>query len=247
MTRLLPTLACLFALVLSGCGGGGSDDPLPATTPDSTTPTETPDNGTPIVSVDEDGYTTVGARDLASQLELYPLGELSDEEAAGLAFMREEEKLAGDVYSALFDVHGLRIFANIADSEQTHAEAVLALLDRYDLPDPATGEAGVFTNTDLQMLYDTLVARGSASLYDGLVVGALIEDLDIVDLDDNMAQVVENDDILLVYNNLQLGSRNHLRAFYRQLTANGWDYTPEYLSQEAFDEIVNSEMERPAD
>ena len=231
----------LVFLALVACGGGGSNDsPVP-------TPTTPPADDLPIAVVDDEGITRIALQDLATRLDLYALGSLSDEEAAGLAYMREEEQLVGDVYAVLFSEHGLRVFENIAASEQTHTEAIGVLLERYALPDPATGEPGLFTNTDLQVLYDTLVARGSASIYDGLVVGALIEELDIVDLDARMAEVVGNDDILLVYSNLQLASRNHLRAFYRNLVNRGWDYTPEYLPQDAFDEIVDGEMERPAD
>jgi hypothetical protein len=45
-------------------------------------------------------------------------GTLSPEEAAGLAYMREEEKLAHDVYLALYEQWGSTIFRSIASSEQ---------------------------------------------------------------------------------------------------------------------------------
>ena len=41
---------------------------------------------------------------------------LTREEIAGLQFMREEEKLAGDVYLNLFDAWVLTVFENIARS-----------------------------------------------------------------------------------------------------------------------------------
>ena len=62
---------------------------------------------------------------------------LNAEEEAGLLFMREEEKLARDVYLELFDEWGLRVFENIAESEQKHMDAVLYLLGKYGLEDPA--------------------------------------------------------------------------------------------------------------
>ena len=43
---------------------------------------------------------------------------LPDSETVTLKFMREEEKLARDVYLYLFDVWGQWIFENIAASEQ---------------------------------------------------------------------------------------------------------------------------------
>jgi hypothetical protein len=138
----------------------------------------------------------------------------------------------------------LRIFDNIAASEDTHTAAVKTLLDRYSLPDPvADMAAGQFQDLDMQMLYDSLTARGTPSSLDALYVGAAIEELDIVDLLRLENQLVDNDDIALVYANLRKGSRNHLRAFYREIVNNSGTYTPEYLDQSDFDAIVNSDME----
>jgi len=91
------------------------------------------------------------------------VGFLSSEEEAGLLFMHEEEKLARDVYLVLFAEWGLRVFENIAESEQRHMDAVLYLLGKYGLDDPAL-DPGFFLNPDLQDLYDALVAKGLPSL-----------------------------------------------------------------------------------
>ena len=71
--------------------------------------------------------------------------------------MREEEKLAHDVYVTLYAQWDLPIFQNISRSEQTHTDAVKTLIDRYGLTDPASSKVGVFTNPDLQALYNDLV------------------------------------------------------------------------------------------
>jgi hypothetical protein len=78
---------------------------------------------------------------------------------------------------------GDKIFLNISDSEQQHTDAVLGLIEKYNLPDPAADTPmGEFDNLVLQGLYDLLTAQGTASLIDALIVGATIEDLDINDL-----------------------------------------------------------------
>lgn len=140
-------------------------------------------------------------------------GTLSDEEAAALLFMREEEKLAHDVYVTLYDQWGLRVFSNIAASEQKHTDAVAALLAAYELEDPTVGNGvGEFTNPALQSLYDELIAQGSVSAAEALKVGVAIEELDIADLELRIAET-DNADIKLLYSNLLAGSENHLRAF----------------------------------
>lgn len=190
-------------------------------------------------TVDESDYIDAEALLLA-----VPENELTAAEAAGLQFMREEEKLARDVYVALYDLWGANIFNNIAASERTHMEAVAVLLARYNLTDPALAAYGEFSNQELQSLYDELVAAGSQSLTAAYQVGALIEDLDIKDLATYLAQT-DNEDIRLVYENLQRGSRNHLRAFNRQLVrATGQNYVPQHISERMFADIISSDTER---
>lgn len=170
---------------------------------------------------------------------------LSQAEAEWLIHMREEEKLARDVYTTLYEEWEIPAFANIAASEQTHTTRVLGLLEQYGLADPVTNnEVGVYSDPQFTQLYDDLVAQGLQSRADALIVGATIEDLDIVDLAQAM-QETDQSDILAVYANLQKGSRNHLRSFNDLLLQEtGESYTPAYLSATEFDQIINSPREQ---
>jgi hypothetical protein len=167
-----------------------------------------------------------------------PATTLSADEIAGLKFMREEEKLAHDVYVALFGVWGDKIFDQISLSETNHTEAVLALLVKYGIADPAAGNpAGVFTDPALQTLYDTLVSMGYTSQIAALSVGALIEETDIRDIEAKKA-VTDEADILTVYSNLLCGSQNHLRSFNSKLLNLGVTYVPQVITQAQWDAIV---------
>ena len=139
------------------------------------------------------------------------VGILTSEEEAGLLFMREEEKLARDVYLVLFDIWGLRVFENIAASEQRHMDAVLYLLGKYDLDDPALAPE-LFQNAELQDLFELLVAKGEESLADAIEVGVIIEKTDIDDIEEFIGQT-DQKDIIQVYSNLLDGSYSHLEAF----------------------------------
>ena len=166
---------------------------------------------------------------------------LSDDEASGLLYMVEEEKLARDVYLTLYNETGLEVFEKIAQSEQRHMDAVLGLIEKYNLTAPDTlNEVGAFENPELQSLYDQLIEQGSGSTVDALKVGALIEETDIKDLEDWIAKT-DNEDIKAVYSNLMKGSENHLRAFVRNLEAQGVSYTAQVLPQEQVDEILSGE------
>jgi len=176
-------------------------------------------------------------------VENLPKQRLSEKEKEELLYMREEEKLARDVYSTLYRKWRLSIFRNIARSEQRHMDMVGVLIKKYGLKDPVIDRVGVFTNKHIQELYNKLVAEGEKSLIDALKVGALIEELDITDLKKAMANT-DNRDIRIVYANLMKGSRNHLRAFTRVLSRFGYSYEPKYLSVGEFESIVSTPIER---
>jgi len=197
-----------------------------------------------VTQVDEDVNTDIQEVNPMETPAQITVGGLSADETAGISFMREEEKLARDVYLTLYEQWGLPIFQNIANSEAAHMEVVKTLIDRYSLEDPAAGnDIGQFSNATLQGLYDQLVAQGSQSRSEAIKVGAAIEEIDILDLEEYIAQT-DKPDIQQVYQNLMRGSRNHLRSFVQMFEKQtGETYQPQYLSQEAYDAIVNSDME----
>lgn len=165
------------------------------------------------------------------------IASLSDEEANTLLWMREEEKMARDVYGAMYKVWKQRVFKNIAASEQRHMDAVLKKLNLFGLPDPALPEAGRFTNPNLQAFYDQSIAQGEQSYIDALRAGATIEDVDIRDL---LAAIEATNNLALktTYQNLLEGSKNHLRAFVGLLRKQGVEYSPQYIEQALFDAIL---------
>lgn len=164
------------------------------------------------------GMTTVNItlaqqnRGSTSQATLKTL-QLTELEEQNILFMREEEKLARDVYLVMYDLWGADVFANISESEQRHMDAIKNLITRYGLEDPvAVDVIGEFVDPDLQLLYDKLVKSGEETLEDALLVGVQIEEKDIADL----IQALEDTDkrnIKRVFQNLLNGSYNHLDAF----------------------------------
>lgn len=169
--------------------------------------------------------------------------ELSQIEIANLQFMREEEKLARDVYLTMDQYWGQQTsaFANIAVSEESHTSTIDYLLEKYDIEDPViSDEIGVFTNPELQELYHTLVEQGSVSFIDGLHVGALIEE---VDMEDILAAIEATDEraMILAYSNLLDGSKSHLRGFVSVIEAQGLVYEAQVLDTDEVQLILESE------
>ncbi len=229
-TLLLAIIAGAYALNLENQAGNPAQTQVTLTTSTPlTTSTATSSMTTAATSTSQ--TTTVTATSGSG---------LTQEEINGLLFMREEEKLARDVYLKLYEMYGLQIFKNIAESEQRHTDAVLSLIEKYNLTDPAINEVGVFRNQELQELYNKLIEQGSRSLADALKVGALIEEKDIIDIN-KLINETKNPDIIRVYTNLVNGSAHHLVAFvseYEKVT--GEPYHPQLLSQQQFEKIISS-------
>jgi hypothetical protein len=161
---------------------------------------------------------------------------LAEEEAAMLTYMREEEKLAHDVYVFMYETWSAKIFDQITDSEQKHMDTMLKKLFKYGLPDPALDE-GEFTNAFLQGKYNELIALGDNSYVAGLDVGATIEEIDMVDIQ-HAIDITSHVDVVNSYEHLLEGSKNHLRAYVGALETQGVTYVPKLISQELFDAIM---------
>lgn len=204
--------------------------------------------GTPLLA-DAGMYARHADSITPSMLTEHPLyvagAALTDGEAADLVFMREEEKLARDLYLNFEETWGGTTFALIAGSEQRHMDAILRKLAKYQLPDPAAGNPiGEFTNDDVQALYDQLLGDGLASELAALKVGGFVEELDILD---NMeaAAAATKEDLVRVYEALTCGSRNHLRAFAGRIVAlTGLPYEAQYLPQADVDAILQQPYEQ---
>ncbi len=175
-----------------------------------------------------------------------PREKLSSAEKRDLLYMRQEEKLARDVYQALGEKWNLPIFKNISRSEQQHMDILKTLVEKYGLKDPLKGiedTRGKFKDKKFEKLYKQLVAEGEKSLTAALTVGATIEDLDIKDLEEALTRT-DNKDIRTAYLNLMKGSRNHMRSFVAFLKKYGGDYKPQYISKEEFEKILSTPHER---
>lgn len=161
-------------------------------------------------------------------------------ERNAILYNMEEEKMARDLFTAFENKWNSQVFSNIARTEQDHFDYLLKMAQEMNMEIPeailSNGE-GVYTNETLQKEYNSMLASGSKSLIDALTVGARMEEMEIVDLHKVM-DVTDHTKVFLTYDRLFSAARNHLRAFVRNLKAQGIEYTPMMLSREEYDKIV---------
>ncbi|MCW8851170.1 MAG: DUF2202 domain-containing protein [Gammaproteobacteria bacterium] len=181
-----------------------------------------------------------------------------------LFFMREEEKLARDVYQTLGTMYpDSVIFGNIDDSEQIHMTTVKAMIEKYGYEDPNTNDnVGAYTGEDFGWYftekYNQLVERASISELEALYVGAFIEELDMMDINQCPQVIVETDDgindvsecgkvytdnadVQRLYSSLLDGSDSHLEGYVNNIEKiiGEGNYQAQVLSQELVDAILD--------
>ncbi len=194
-----------------------------------------------LIQVASDGTTTVSTSNLLAAFT--STASLSDAEVAMLLKMKEEEKLAHDVYVTMYEKWPKPIFLNISNAEERHLQAIITLLKFYNQEDTLVAARGIFSTPELTQLYQTLVAKGDSSLANAYQVGLQIEEMEIQDLTVALA-TDPNTNIVITFENLLKASRNHLRVFYLQLSALDIVYIPQYITQEEYDTTVLSPMEQ---
>jgi len=198
------------------------------------------DQGKTKIITSTNQFSNYSSNNISQDIAAMPSEDLSQDEKDSILFMREEEKLARDVYLTLAEKHNVQVFKNISNSEQTHMDTMKTLIDKYNLTDSVKSDTrGEFTNSELAKLYKDLVSKGSQNQIEALKVGATIEDLDISDLNKRLSNN-NNQDIKLAFEKLRFGSENHIRAFVRNLKNQGSDYSPQYISQTDYQAIISS-------
>jgi hypothetical protein len=171
-----------------------------------------------------------------------PVSTLTQDAKNTLSYMGNEERLAHDVYTELYQYHlqndkeAIKQLENITKAETTHIQTVQALVNKYDL------NISSFTNIDLtpldnedatvaqmpigkydiqsiQDLHDSLIAKGEQSKQDALEVGCMVEVTDITDLTKDIATAQESNasDVVSAFEFLRQGSYSHYWAFDKGL------------------------------
>ena len=199
----------------------------------------------------------------ASTIDSASSTTVDEHERLHLVFMREEEKLARDVYITLgMQYPYVNVFGNIVQSEERHTCSVCDKLQQYGITDPVTNNnVGVFSGEEFGVYFtekfQQLTDRGTEGELEALYVGAYIEELDMIDIRQCPAVIVEtidsveavsdcgkvytdNADIQRLYDSLLEGSESHLRAYVKKIEQRigEGNYQAQVLSQESIDAIL---------
>ena len=173
------------------------------------------------------------------QLPKYPL---TDEQKYALAFMWNEERLAGDAYGAFYTslyptlnnnekILADRILKVIHHAERLHEEAVESLIKKYDIDildlsdydgtyskeELKNMDPGKYPIKKLQELWDKVAPIGTNTLKDAFTIGVITESGDIEDLDRYIKIADKAIDFRYVMEFLRDGSILHYWVFDKAL------------------------------
>ena len=174
-------------------------------------------------------------------ISVYPKSTLNQDLIDSLSYMGNEERLAHDIYTVLYNYHKedgteIKQLINISsNSEVKHVGIVQDIVRRYDINATNTTNVvnpvadknvafeempiGEYDVPKIQELYDSLYAKGITSVQDALEVGCMVEVVDVDDLDIyiKQAEASNAEDIIAGFNILRDGSYNHYWAFDKGL------------------------------
>ncbi|MCA9125865.1 MAG: DUF2202 domain-containing protein [Planctomycetales bacterium] len=182
----------------------------------------------------------IAASQLGNQFQQAGGRSTATTDGPGLLRLWEEEKLARDVYKVLAMTSQLGIFQNISQAESQHMRAVERLIQSNGgNTGNLNSSPGMFVFAEHHQLYESLVASGSQSPLDALTVGARIEEMDIADLQQLLAQTTDPQ-VHQILERLMHASQNHLRAFSAQIEGYGASFRAGVLAEAEFDQISNA-------
>jgi hypothetical protein len=226
-TNSINALLAIFAVSLSLASCSKESSPNSQELLVSSTPSE-------IIEVKSDGATTFALSGVTPAFD--STADLTADEIEFIFAVREDEKIARDLYISFFGKFGLKPFENIGKAEDNHIKATEKLFDYYEIDYPALSGNGKFENAIRQKLFDSLLLKVNTEL-DAFKVMAVLEESNIVEYGAVIKTVV-NPNIKMVIENLAKASANHFKAAIRQITALGGTYTPEFLTQEQYRAVI---------
>jgi len=149
----------------------------------------------------------------------YSSSSLSSSLKSSLAYMYDEERLAKEVYLAIYQKQPVKQLSKIASkAEVRHIDAVKKLAQKYGVATPYQ-KVGKYQSSHIETLFNQLYTKGIRSKKDAREVGCMVEVIDVDDLNRYMdeAQRANAQDLLQTYSFLRKGSYNHYWAFDRGL------------------------------
>ncbi|MEO8513275.1 MAG: DUF2202 domain-containing protein [Ignavibacteria bacterium] len=149
----------------------------------------------------------------------------------------QEEKMAYDLYGEFYERWSLSVFSKVQQREAKHVWCVERIMDNYGFKYKSNTKAGLYSDKEIQKIYDELSVNGCISDLAALEAAAFIKEKYIYELRESI-RYQEDEYIVKVIFLMESAAQSHLRAFVNSIRLSGSDYNPVFLSEDEFSHIM---------
>lgn len=165
--------------------------------------------------------------------------EILDDKAL-LLKLYSEEKMAYDLYGEFYERWQLNVFSDVQQREARHVWCVEVIMNKYSAAVSAGKKKILYHDKETEDLYNELSVKGCISDLSALEAAAYLKEKFISDLRTRALNI--NDGYLLkVIFLLEKAAKSHFQAFVKSIRLSGSDYTPAFLTDGEYSNIMTPE------
>lgn len=150
----------------------------------------------------------------------------------------QEEKMAFDLYGEFYERWSLNVFNTIQQREAKHVWCVERIMDNYGYKYRTNTNTGLYQDKEIQKLYDELTVKGCISDLAALEAAAYIKEKHIAQLRERI-RYQEDGYVVKVIFLMESAAQSHLKAFVKSIRLSGSDYSPQFLTEDEFCNIMD--------
>lgn len=150
----------------------------------------------------------------------------------------QEEKLAYDLYGEFYERWSLGVFNKVQQREAKHVWCVEKIMDNYGYDYEINDKSGLYPDREIQKIYDDLSVKGCISDLAALEAAAYIKEKHICQLRERI-RYQEDEYVVKVIFLMESAAQSHLRAFVNSIRLSGSDYSPVFLTDDEFSNVMD--------
>lgn len=148
--------------------------------------------------------------------------------------------MAYDLYGEFYERWSLSVFHKVQQREAKHVWCVERIMDNYGFTYNTNANSGSYPDREIQKTYDELTVKGCISDLAALEAAAFIKEKYISRLRERI-RYQEDEYVVKVIFLMESAAQSHLRAFVNSIRLSGSDYSPVFLTDDEFSNIMDSD------
>jgi len=149
----------------------------------------------------------------------------------------QEEKMSYELMGEFYNNWQLEVFNSVKERDEKHVWCMDKVIMKYGYENNNSAAGNLFNDKKIQAFYDEMSVKGSISDLSALEAAAYIKERSIYELRERI--VTQSDPyIVKVIFLMEQASQKQFRALVESIKLSGSDYTPVYLTEDEYNNIV---------